>query len=105
MNRLTALRIQHPATATIVLTKLRSISGSELQLRSDAVQIALQAHQLDFKPVIRVARMGIAIKPVGALRAGAGVFRADAVLDHQIKETIVVIICPTGSLVSGEIVL
>ena len=67
MNRFTALRIQHSATPTIVLAKLGSIGGSELQLRSDAVQIALPAHQLDLEPVVRVAGVGIAIKPVRAL--------------------------------------
>ena len=42
MNRLTALRIQLSAAPTIVLTKLGSIpGGGELQLRSDAAQIAL----------------------------------------------------------------
>ena len=50
--------------------------------------------------------MGIAIKPMGALiSVTTRCFCADAVLDHDIKETIVVIICPSGSLVGREIVL
>src|SRR4029077_4072274 len=108
MNRLNALRIQLSATSTIVLSKLSSIGigRSDFQLRSDSVQIALRPDQIDFQPVVRVAWMGIAIKPVGTLiSAITPRFRADAVLDHQIKEAIVVIVCPSGSLVSRNIVL
>src|SRR5262249_25167329 len=77
----------------------------EFQLRTDAVQIALDAHQLDFQPVVRASWMSIAIEPVGALRAGPGIFCADTIFDHQIKEPIVVVVRPGSSLVSRSIVL
>src|SRR5438477_530973 len=102
MNRFTALGIQTSATRTIVLTILGSIGGSELQLRTDAIQVALPAHELDFKPMVRVARMRIAIKPVGALISAVTTFGADAIFDHQIQEAVVVIIAPSDASPNGS---